>query len=111
MVYLENVTVRVSHRLPLRREAVRKDLRRPRFSFFRFNCQTAKCRPKLAIKTKKRRSDIGPTIHRGHDFRFEDEETTTIVAKRNAVVDVWLIRSLFRPVNPELEKLQKNVAQ
>lgn len=50
VVYLENVTVsclfttfpsRTAARLPMATGDIRKDIRRPRFSFFRFNCQTA----------------------------------------------------------------------
>ena len=53
VVYLENVTVSclfttfppgTAARLPAATGDIRKDIRRPRFSFFRFNCQTA-CLP------------------------------------------------------------------
>jgi hypothetical protein len=39
---LENVTARVSHPRPSRRIRRAQGPRRPRFSFFRFNCQTAR---------------------------------------------------------------------
>ena len=51
VVYLENVTVsclfltfpfRTAAKPSIETGDIRKDLRRPRFSFFRFNCQTAR---------------------------------------------------------------------
>ncbi len=60
----ENVTVRVSlfsTAPPSQERRVRKDIRRPRFSFFRFSCQTAKS---VTAKTKRPNQDIRPSQRR-----------------------------------------------
>ena len=61
VVYLENVTVsclfttfpfRSTRRQIIETRDIRKDFRRPRFSFFRFNCQTARLNQTLSERNR-----------------------------------------------------------
>jgi hypothetical protein len=108
MVCLENVTVRVSHRPPSRKKAVRKDLRRPRFSFFRFNCQTAN--PKLrqaqdnTPKAQSKRRFLAPTSQsRGSSLPFRRRsDARPLQSRRSDAVDAWDIRRARSAVNTNL---------
>lgn len=109
MVYLENVTVRVSHRPHLRKKmAVRKDLRRPRFSFFRFNCQTANSIQRQP-KAKTNRRLFVPTGQPGgccHSFRRRSDARPPQSCRSDAV-DGWCIRLPLSGVNTNFSFLRK----
>ena len=110
MVCLSNVTVSCLFDAPPK-ERVRKDFRRPRFSFFRFNCQTARNRSSTLCfrepssihpATKKCNRQLSAAIH----CIVSEELTGAAAAEAAARRSGWLIS----PARPPCQRLrQENV--
>jgi len=82
---LKRKTAEVSSAVPFHRRQAstagtrRAGLRRPRFSFFRFTCQTARnLRPRLGLKSFAARLSLTPTPRLGREKRRRNRRSPHI---------------------------------